>query len=231
MTEPNSAHDMRNVIIPKSDQLNSDDLIAGPITIRIRDVAIRPGTEQPCSIFYEGDGNKPFKPCKSMARVLVAAWGPDAKQYVGRSLTLYRDPSVKWAGMEIGGIRISHLSHIERDMVMALTATKGSRKPFQVKPLTAEVKAVKKAEQDSPKFELLTADGNKLFFDKLADYLTGFRLALSQAPDKAALWSDNAAAFEERLEAATKAGAAKAVKAMEEFKAEVNELLTGAAHG
>lgn len=130
--------DMREVIVPKSDQINADDLIAGPRTITITEVTIRPGTEQPVSIHFEGDNGKPYKACKSMCRVLVNAWGPDAKAYVGRSLTLYRDPTVKWGGMEVGGIRISHMTHIDREMVMALTATKGSRKPFLVKPLTVE---------------------------------------------------------------------------------------------
>lgn len=131
-------NDMSSVIIPKSDQMNADDLIAGPRTITITDVTIRPGTEQPVSVHFDGDNGKPYKACKSMCRVMVAAWGPDAKQYVGRSLTLYRDPSVKWGGMEVGGIRISHMTHIERDMVMALTMTKGSRKPITVKPLKVE---------------------------------------------------------------------------------------------
>lgn len=129
--------DMTAVIVPKSDQLNADDLIAGPRTITIRDVAIKAG-EQPVSIFYDGDDGKPYKPCKSMARVLVAAWGADARQYIGRSLTLYRDPNVKWAGMAVGGIRISHMTHIKSKMVMALTETRGSRKPYEVKPLEVQ---------------------------------------------------------------------------------------------
>lgn len=128
-------NDMRAVIVPKSDQLNADDLLAGARTITVSGVTIRPGTEQPVSIHFEGDGGKPWKPCKSMARVMVHCWGPDAAEYVGRSLTLYCDPKVKWGGMAVGGIRISHLSHIGHDVVMALTETKGSRKPFTVKPL------------------------------------------------------------------------------------------------
>lgn len=137
--------DMRQVITPRSDQLNADDLIAGPRTITIRDVAIKAG-EQPVSIFYDGDGGKPYKPCKSMARVLVAAWGADAKQYIGRSMTLYRDPNVKWAGMAVGGIRISHMTHIKSKMVMALTETRGSRKPYEVKPLEVQQPEHKSAE-------------------------------------------------------------------------------------
>ena len=131
-------NDMTAVIIPKSDQINADDLIAGPMTIRIAGVDIRPGTEQPVSIHFEGDGGKPWKPCKSMCRIIIAAWGADAAQYVGRSMTLYRDPKVKFGGMEVGGIRISAMSDIPRDMVMALTVTKAKREPYTVKPLKAE---------------------------------------------------------------------------------------------
>lgn len=138
-------NDMSSVIVPKSDQINADDLIAGPMTITIRDVQIRGGQEQPVSIYFEGS-EKAFRPCKSMSRVLVQGWGPDAKVYVGRSLTLYRDPTVKWAGMEVGGIRISHMSHIDGVKQMMLTATKGSRKPHKVMPLVAEQKPDKVAE-------------------------------------------------------------------------------------
>lgn len=136
-------NDMSQVIIAKSDQLNGDDLISGPITVKISSVKITAGTEQPVAIHYEGDNGKPWKCCKSMSRVLVSAWGPDASKYVGKSVTLYRDPTVKWGGMEVGGIRISHMSDIERDMVIALTATRGNKKPFTVKTLGKP--AVKKA--------------------------------------------------------------------------------------
>lgn len=132
-------NDMTAVIQPKSDQVNADDFIAGPATFTIESVSISPGTDQPVNIKLVGEP-RVWRPCKSMSRVLVAAWGPDAKAYAGRSVTLYRDPKVKWGGMEIGGIRISHLSHIERDMLIQLTATKGKRAPHVVKPLTAQVK-------------------------------------------------------------------------------------------
>ena len=131
-------NDMTKVIAPKSDQLNSDDLIAGPRVIRIRDVDIRPGTEQPVSMFFDDDNNKPWKPCKSMSRVLVHAWGPDAKVYIGRSVKIYRDPDVTWAGMKVGGIRISHMSHIEREFVIALTATKKTKAVATIKVLQEE---------------------------------------------------------------------------------------------
>jgi hypothetical protein len=70
-----------------------------------------------------------------MRRVMVALWGPDASVYSRRAMTLYRDPTVTWGGMEVGGIRISHMSHIDKTTVVVLTATKKSRKPFTVSPL------------------------------------------------------------------------------------------------
>lgn len=130
-------NDMSGVIEPKSDQLNADDMISGPMTVTIRDVKITPGTEQPVSIILS-ETDKFYRPCKSMSRVLVGAWGADAKAYLGRALTLYRDPEVKWGGMAVGGIRISHMSHIDGAKVMVLTATKGSRKPHKVMPLVLE---------------------------------------------------------------------------------------------
>lgn len=134
-------NDMTAVIVPKSDQVNADDFVAGPATYTIQAVAITAGTEQPVSINI-GIAGKVYRPCKSMSRVLVAAWGPDAKQYTGRSMTLYRDPYVTWGGLAVGGIRISHLSHIEKDMTMALTATRAQRKPYTVKPLKSAPQTV-----------------------------------------------------------------------------------------
>jgi hypothetical protein len=135
-------NDMSSVIIPRSDQINADSLLAGPITITINKVSISAGSEQPVRISYLNDDGKAWRPCKSMSRVLVAAWGPDANNYIGRSVTLYLDPEVKWGGMAVGGIRISHMSDIDREMVMALTQTKGKKAPFVVKPLAAQADKV-----------------------------------------------------------------------------------------
>lgn len=130
-------NDMSAVIVPKSDQLNAEDFLAGPQVFAIADVAISPGTEQPVSIRLDGQ-KRVWRPCKSMSRCLVAAWGPDARQYMGRSVRLFCDPNVTWGGMKVGGIRISHMSHIEREMVIALTATKGKKVMATIKPLVIE---------------------------------------------------------------------------------------------
>lgn len=128
---------MLDTIVPKSDQLNADDLIAGPRTIKITK-ALLTGEEQPVALRFEGDDNKPYKPGKSMRRVLVHIWGPDASLYAGRSMTIYRDDKVMFGGVAVGGVRISHMSHMDREVTIALTATRANRRPFTVKPLRTE---------------------------------------------------------------------------------------------
>lgn len=128
--------DMASTIIPKSDQLNADDLIAAPRVVTITKVRACPGEDaQPVAVHFEGDDGKPYKPCKSMRRVLVLLWGVDASQYVGRAMKLYRDPAVMFGGIQVGGIRISHMSHIDETKTLTLTASRSKRAPFKVEPL------------------------------------------------------------------------------------------------
>ncbi|SHY39829.1 Uncharacterised protein [Mycobacteroides abscessus subsp. abscessus] len=129
--------DISETIVPKSDQLNAEDLLIGPKTVTIKGVS-RGDADQPVKVALVefGDG-RPFKPCKSMRRVMVAAWGPDASKYQGRRMTLYCDPAIRFGGQEVGGIRISHMSDIDERMTVALTVTRGRRAPFIVDPLPA----------------------------------------------------------------------------------------------
>lgn len=141
--------DLSHTIAPKSDQLNSDDLIAGSITITVSDIKATDSPDQPVTISYEGDDGRPYKPCKSMRRVLIQAWGSNGKEWIGKSMTLYRDPDVKFGGQSVGGIRISHLSDIDRDMNFMLTVTRAKRAAYSVKRLNTE----KKKKTEAPEFE------------------------------------------------------------------------------
>lgn len=129
--------DLSKTIIAKSDQLNADDLLGGPITITIEDVK-QGNADQPIAVFYKGCNGKPWYPCKSMRRVLVAIWGNDGKTYAGKSCTLYRDPEVKFGGIKVGGIRVSHMSNIDENVALGLQVTRGSKKLYTVKPLRTE---------------------------------------------------------------------------------------------
>ena len=165
---------LRDTVTPKSNQLNADDLISGPRTITITSVRRSDG-DQPISIGYEGDNGRPYLPCKSMRRVMIHAWGDDGRVWVGKSMTVYNDPEVKWAGVKVGGIRISHLSDIGRTMDIALTATKGKRTPYQVKPLT--VAAAEQAQYPDDLFNnnlskmLGALSTGKSSFDKVVSFL------------------------------------------------------------
>lgn len=144
---------MRTATAPKSDQLNYDDMIGGQTKIiKITAVTIKPGKEQPISVFYEGDNGKPFKPCTIMARVLMHCWGEDANNYAGRSLMLYGDSTVIYGGAKVGGVRISHLSDIPGPITMALTTTRGNRKPYTVHPLKVA------EETPAPSFDDILSD-------------------------------------------------------------------------
>lgn len=210
--------DMTETIAPKSDQLNADDLIAGPRTITIREVRIAPGTEQPVAVYFQGDDGKPYLPCKSMRRVMVAMWGPDASVYTGRAMTLYRDPSVTWGGMEVGGIRISHMSHIDKQTVIVLTATKKARKPFTVAPLkiSAPVEPVNTAPSDKPR---------RTFASVLAEVKQKLADARTEEDVEAVMTSQDAQALSKREDAAValgeafKAAMARLAPADEEFPA------------
>jgi len=130
--------DLSPTIVPKSDQINADDLITGPRTITVTKVSLLTAADQPIAINYEGDDGKPYKPCKSMRRVMVSIWGPDGAKYTGRRMTLYRDPTVSFGGQQVGGIRISHMSDIDKPITMALTVTRANRKPYTVQPIASQ---------------------------------------------------------------------------------------------
>jgi hypothetical protein len=132
--------DMLSVIEPKSDQINAEDLIGRDMTITVRSVQVRAGTEQPVSIQFAGS-DKVFRPCKTVSRILVAAWGPDTSAYIGRSLTLFRDPKVKWGGMEVGGIRVRAMTHIDAPLKLALAESKKARTITVVQPLKVDAPA------------------------------------------------------------------------------------------
>jgi hypothetical protein len=125
--------DLTESIVPRSDQVNADDLVGGPITYTIRDVK-QGAAEQPFD-FMLVETDRAYRPSKTMRRLIVAAWGPDANVYAGRRLTLYRDPTIKFGGAAVGGIRISHMSHISKRIEEKFQTTRGKRETFTVNPL------------------------------------------------------------------------------------------------
>lgn len=125
--------DLSDTIAPKSDQLNADDLLAGPRDVTIAGVR-RTTTDQPVAIDLEGI-DRPWYPCKTVRRLLIACWGSDGSAWVGRRVRLYNDPAVQWAGQRVGGIRVSHLSDLDAPRTVLVSVKRGKRAPMTVAPL------------------------------------------------------------------------------------------------
>jgi len=151
-------NDFAAALAPKSDQINAMDLVGADLTVTITGVKVTPGTEQPVSITIAGT-HKVWRPCKTTGRILMAAWGADTSQFVGRSVQLCLDPKVKWGGLEVGGIRIRAMSHIDEDLKIVVAESKQVRKPVTVKRLQVAAQPAAMT-QDRAK-ELATAAAEK----------------------------------------------------------------------
>lgn len=175
--------DVSDTIIAKSDQLNADDLVE-PITIKVDSVTkTTVNGEKTFTVKYQGDEGRPFKPCKTVRRILVRAWGKDASAWAGRAMTLYNDPTVRWAGKPVGGIRVSHLSDIDGPLEISLAETRGMKKPHKILPLAVDVAVQgappaanpppkQQAESTLPNaLRLIKTDGSLIEFDSIEDWL------------------------------------------------------------
>jgi hypothetical protein len=131
----NEITDVTGYCAPKSDQINAEDLVGGPMDVTI--TKVYQGPEQGAGIEISLAEAKPWRPCKTMVRLLVFAWGKDPRAWVGRRVRLYCDPSVRFGGSAVGGIRVSHMSHIDRVLAPMLAETKGKRRPHEVHPMPA----------------------------------------------------------------------------------------------
>ena len=161
--------DLTESIAPKSDQVNADDLMAGPVTVTVKEVTA--GTpEQPVDVHLVEFPGRAYRPSKSMRRVLVSAWGKEAAAYAGRRLTLYRNPEITFGRDKVGGIEISEMSHLDKPLTVALTATRGKRKNFTVKPLATPKQATHTIPAD-----VVTNTQKAITNGTTADYLAWLR--------------------------------------------------------
>ena len=132
--------DLSDTILAKSDQLNAVDLLGDGMVVKITNVTKNSNSkDQPVSIHFEGDEGRPFKPCKTMRRLLMVLWGKDGKQYIGRQLELYCDPDVLWGGKKKGGVRISGASHIDGVQKVTLPTSRNADTTYTIKKLNSAV--------------------------------------------------------------------------------------------
>lgn len=190
--------DITEAAAPKSDQINADDLMSGPRVVTI--VETRKGSaEQPVEIVTAEFGpRRPYRPGKSMIRVLINAWGAEASDYAGRRMMIYRDPEISFGSDKVGGIRISHMSDIDKKLTLALTITRGKRKPYVVEPLPDALPVIT-PEQADDIIASIEATTDRAGLDAVSKELKSFNLG----------------AHRERIGAAGKAKAAELAKATE----------------
>lgn len=118
----------------RTDQWNAEDFIGGPRTFTI--AAVKEGkAEQKYDIeLVEGEG-RVWRPPLTVLRLLIAAWTNDATKWAGKKATLYLDPSIRFGREVVGGIRVSHLSGIDKPLTVNLTVSRGKRSPITVQPI------------------------------------------------------------------------------------------------
>lgn len=120
---------------PRSDQLNADDFVSGPKTFKITGTV--PGkAEQKYDIELEGEA-RCWRPPPTVVRLIMAAWGDESDDWIGKRVTLYRDTTVKFGPNEVGGVRLSHMSDLpgNRPLKESVTNTRGKRSKRSIEPL------------------------------------------------------------------------------------------------
>lgn len=126
--------DIGDTIHASSDQINATDLVGGPITVTIGGVDVDTKKHQPVDIHLVEIPGRVYRPNKGMRKGLIACWGNKSAEYAGRRLTLYYDPDTMWKGKKVGGIKISHASHITAPVEFSLLVARNPV-PHSIKPL------------------------------------------------------------------------------------------------
>ena len=135
--------DLSDTIRAKTDQLNADDFKVFPAHALLGQIkrVIKTGGDQPVSVWLSS-WDQPWKPCKTMRRVMFELWGKESDDYIGRSVRLTRDPEVGFGTqLRIGGVRISHMSDVPKEIgnVVIVKTSKGQTRPYRVDAVTGEM--------------------------------------------------------------------------------------------
>ena len=161
--------DIEQALSAKADQLNAIDLIGGPRTILVTSVSVDAAKDQPVVIYFEGDDGKPFKPSKGMGRVCMAVWGTTKENWVGQSLTLFREPTVTWGGQAVGGIQISHMTGLSEPRKVAHRMSRSKSGIIVIRPL--EVAKNKEPEPNDTDFDVIVGVAKMAAKKGMAAYL------------------------------------------------------------
>lgn len=152
--------DIRAATKPKSDQLNYETFLTGPQTFTVSKVT--PGDrDHPVFIHMNECPATPYKPSKGMLKCIAQpdGWGDKSSQWVGKSITLYGDPTVIYGGVEVGGIKVAALSDINGDYETLISSRRGIRKPHLIKKIVIQMYDEQKFVANLPAWLKLIEDG------------------------------------------------------------------------
>lgn len=77
-------------------------------------------------------------------RILAALWGSDSSKWIGHTVAVHCDPTVVYAGEEVGGIRPHAATGIDSERVIKLKERRGPKpKTFTIQPLRMEMTQAK----------------------------------------------------------------------------------------
>lgn len=161
---------IREFVKIKSDRLNYEDFIMGPqdFTIARLGKKIDQGTPR-LLMFFEGREETPYWASKGMLKCLSnpEGWGEsEFSEWIGRKVRLFGEPTVVYAGKEIGGIQISHISHIKEAYSTKITLRRGVRIDYVIEPLLQAAYPVEQFRTNLPAWRAAIAD-NKLTADQV----------------------------------------------------------------
>jgi len=122
--------DMAASIEARSEQIDADNLISGPIDVTIKAVTRGPSNEQPIQIVLQ-ETPLFYRPNKTFRRALIGCFGDDSTNWIGKRLRLARDANVMFGGVKVGGTIVTHAS-IEAPVVFMLSTKRGKKSAVSI---------------------------------------------------------------------------------------------------
>lgn len=120
-----------------SNQLNAVDIqgVEPVITVESVKMTTEAG-KNVVWIYYQGCNNRPWRVSVGMVRILMAGWGKETDNWIRKSVKLFCNPTVKYAGKEVGGIQVKAMSDINTNgMVATIALNRQQRQPYPVEYL------------------------------------------------------------------------------------------------
>lgn len=154
---------IREFVKIKSDRLNFEDFIMGSQDFTIAKLGrkVDQGNVR-LLMFFEGREATPYWVPKGMVKCLSnpEGWGEsEFSEWIGRKVRLFGEPTVVYAGKELGGIRISHISHIPAPYSTKITERRGVRIDYVISPLEEVAYPVERFNANLPAWIAAIAGG------------------------------------------------------------------------